>query len=298
MTSEDSAKYVEESFEEATSSLRSCSRNALASFLVDLALESPELVDKKWPDRALGGLAMIWKLSLALSLFQFTKAYIANNQGRLGKIEVDNLPVLVDTAYHHMSRLWRQTAWVLLIETAAEIMNELKGRYVWMPRAFVGATAAVLVGLRYLTLREFQQISNDEKENLHSQSSETVRKARATFQNMAMCTGTLFARAAVVPITMAVIADRTPVQLLKNLVAFRTRVTVAILLLSLRRATLQGFQAAVRQEATPAVRIKLYKSQSQFFEQAADAFKHEAVVKALVTFAAFILPVLRKVTRS
>jgi hypothetical protein len=113
---------------------------------------------------------------------------------------------------------------------------------------------------------------------------------------MAMCTGTLIARAAVMPVTMALAADRAPVKLLKNLMAFRTRVTIATLLWSMRRATLEGFEAAVRQEAAPSVRIKLYKAQSKFFAQAAETFRDEAVVKLLVTCASFILPALRKET--
>jgi hypothetical protein len=301
MASENSGNSVEESFEEATSSLRSCSRYALASFLVDLALDSPELMEEEWTDRVLGGLAMIWKASLALGIFQFTKAFISNNQDRLNDARVGNLPALVDTAYRYMSRLWRQTAWVLLIETAAEITSELKGRYLWVPRAFIGASVAVLLGLRYLTFQQFQGIGNYAEEKLRnpelpSESSATVRKARATFQNMAMCTGTLIARAAVMPVTMALAADRAPVKLLKNLMAFRTRVTIATLLWSMRRATLEGFEAAVRQEAAPSVRIKLYKAQSKFFAQAAETFRDEAVVKLLVTCASFILPALRKET--
>lgn len=284
---------VEECFEEATSSLRSCARYALASFVVDVVLEAPELMERSWPDRAVQGIAMIWKVTLALDLIRFTRENDANNRGSLKTTTATvNLPVLVETSYRYMSRLWRRTAWVLLVETAAEISGELNGRYRWVPRAFVGVAVAIIAGLRFLSAREFETVVK-RSEPRGQLDPASQRKAHATFQNMAMCTASLIARALVMPAMVVLATGRKPVQLLKMAMMFRTRATIALLLWKLRRATLQGFDAAVRSQATPEARSKLYKAQSRFFEKAGDIFKEEAVVKLVLTFAAFSLAFLR-----
>jgi hypothetical protein len=283
---------VKERFEDATSSMRSCAHYALASFVVDVVLESPDFLEKSWPDLAAQGIAMMWKVTLALDLLQFTRENHENNRGKLNAKVTVNLPALVDTSYRYMSRLWRRTAWVLLLETAAEIAGELKGHHRWLPRAFVGVAVAIFAGLRYLSAREFQTVStrSEARDELDPVS---LRKAYATFQNMAMCTASLIARASVMPLMVALATDRKPVHLLKRAMMFRTRATIALLLWNLRRATFQGFDAAVRGQATPEARSKLYKAQSRFFEKAADIFKEESVFKIVLTFAALVIAFLR-----
>jgi hypothetical protein len=283
---------VEERFDEATSSMRSCARFALASFLVDVVLESPELLEKSWPDRAAQGIAMMWKVTLALDLFQFTRENDKNNRGRLNAKVADILPVLVDTSYRYMNSLWRRTAWVLMLETAAEIAGELKGHHRWLPRAFVGVAVSIVAGLRYLSAREFQAVSQRSEARAELDPS-SLRKAYVIFQNMAMCTASLIARASVMPLMVALATERKPVHMLKRAMMFRTRATIALLLWNLRRATFQGFDAAVQGQATPEARSKLYTAQSRFFEKAADIFKEEAVFKIVLTFAALVIGFLR-----
>jgi hypothetical protein len=290
-TDESADISVAECFEEATSSMRSCARFALASFVVDVVLDSREFLEESWPDRVAQGIAMMWKVTLALDLFRFTMANNENNRGRLNTKETVNLPDLVDTSYRYMSRMWRRTACVLLIETAAEIAGELKGRHPWLPRAFVSVAVATSVGLRFLSEREFQAVSKRSVPRGKIDPS-SLQKAHATFQSMTMCTASLIARAFVMP-AMALASDRKPVHLIKRAVMFRTRATIALLLWTLRRATLQGFDAAIRGQATPEARSRLYKSQSRFFEKAADIFKEEAVLKLVLTFAALVLAFLR-----
>ena len=280
------AVQIREAFEEALAGHRSCYTWALRGFVVDCLTELPSLLVHhhvhSWHhrlERILAVASLLWKLSLAIGVYQFSQSFAINHRvfvdaaassasavadgngtGAVGRVDVGKLQALVESSHRHMGRLWRRTALLVAAETAAEVGRAWavgtliaadKGLRTPLTAATILGTAVAVSGIvmGIASARQFRAWETKSQEGA-ALGEETLRRARSTYRDLGLCAGALLARAAATPVRAVALfrgtAPLSPLPIVAGLLpvaaALRTRLKVAMLLRELRDATWHAFR--------------------------------------------------------
>jgi hypothetical protein len=267
----------------AIAAIQSCCTVAAVSAVVDSVTLWMSSDDQSL--FALG--SVVWKLGWAFSLYRVSTIHDER------PVKAEDIHQVIISVCETISPLFRLAAWIIAFGSMGDIVGLFYERIPWIREGFLAALLVSAVAIRVVSARETKALTVAGA-NVDKGAAAAQRAGHRAVRNMALCSGALLIRGAVlVPIALS---QASWVGQLFQLAGVPTPVATAVLLLTLRRSVLRTIVAATSSSQTkfdPKQRDELNDAQAAFYSKVAGTFRSDIAIKVLLGVGGLLASLLK-----
>lgn len=280
--------FLEQKKLQAIRSARSCSKITFLSAMVDFVTMNIESDDNLY---YLSALRVLWKVGFAFSIVTLARLLDTTN------LNNKTIPSYLDTKYTLMAPIWRLKAINVAVGTVLDVTKTVQqpGSSMflyrkWIPPAFLLAMIIGDIQVRALSASQVKQHQQQQQGKGRGRSSKYISteiKIHRTVRNMALCSAALFTRG-LLDILISIFVHSTAFSMVGGLLDANNTLTMAMLLLQLRKANVNILQGVRSQKYRPQQRIDVHDAQTKFYDRVGNSHRNNAALKTLALVVSMI----------